>query len=75
MHTLVITWFLMISIHALREEGDATPKLPRRCKVISIHALREEGDGACRLAVAVGACISIHALREEGDFFFCTGGE
>ena len=36
---------LKISIHALREEGDALPicwKKARRS--ISIHALREEGD-------------------------------
>ena len=34
-----------ISIHALREEGDA--RLPQCCRPvlpISIHALREEGD-------------------------------
>ena len=37
----------VISIHALREEGDArsSPKQPR--SKISIHALREEGDGPC----------------------------
>ena len=34
-----------ISIHALREEGDAAPgKGPHRRSDISIHALREEGD-------------------------------
>ena len=34
-----------ISIHALREEGDAAiPEYYWR-KLISIHALREEGDG------------------------------
>ena len=34
-----------ISIHALREEGDARKaRKERECK-ISIHALREEGDG------------------------------
>ena len=34
----------VISIHALREEGDPRllPVLP--CPIISIHALREEGD-------------------------------
>ena len=37
---------LLISIHALREEGDqkALP-LHAAVRVISIHALREEGDG------------------------------
>ena len=35
----------VISIHALREEGDPdNPLDERRQLVISIHALREEGD-------------------------------
>ena len=34
----------MISIHALREEGDALAAALRKFEVISIHALREEGD-------------------------------
>ena len=62
----------IISIHALREEGDVTDlgqiKLPYR---ISIHALREEGD-ECREHAGRNQCISIHALREEGDVFFLT---
>ena len=33
-----------ISIHALREEGDARSTRRFRPKMISIHALREEGD-------------------------------
>ena len=36
--------FLAISIHALREEGDAAPKQLMANTAISIHALREEGD-------------------------------
>mgnify|MGYP000440289729 CR=1 FL=1 len=41
---------LAISIHALREEGDADRlEITTHC-AISIHALREEGDGAVRLA-------------------------
>ncbi len=58
--------YSLISIHALREEGD----LHFLCLVqvfhISIHALREEGD----LVLCFGDRlhdISIHALREEGD--------
>ena len=35
-----------ISIHALREEGDALHKRPLAWDLISIHALREEGDCA-----------------------------
>ena len=34
----------MISIHALREEGDIAEELPLQFFPISIHALREEGD-------------------------------
>ena len=56
----------VISIHALREEGDVIIELPTTQDAISIHALREEGD------VVDGdrprdVSISIHALREEGD--------
>ena len=39
-----------ISIHALREEGDAIYQSLRQNQLISIHALREEGDtGALKL--------------------------
>ena len=56
-----------ISIHALREEGDAYEPFHLREKIeISIHALREEGD-ECREHAGRNQCISIHALREEGD--------
>ena len=34
----------LISIHALREEGDCLPDSEVCALVISIHALREEGD-------------------------------
>ena len=57
----------VISIHALREEGDAGVLLLLFAYRISIHALREEGD--LRIPSTSIACksISIHALREEGD--------
>ena len=57
---------IVISIHALREEGD--PKAGNFLPVydISIHALREEGDSQTRKEAAAYD-ISIHALREEGD--------
>ena len=56
-----------ISIHALREEGDALHIVNEIVRhYISIHALREEGDSRCRSAPP-GRHISIHALREEGD--------
>ena len=56
----------MISIHALREEGDAGLVRLFAGSIISIHALREEGDICNRCRKQVFA-ISIHALREEGD--------
>ena len=57
----------VISIHALRGEGD----LPMRQYVIialkiSIHALRGEGDENYQ-DVSATTTISIHALRGEGD--------
>ena len=57
-----------ISIHALREEGDALRLLKYASSLdISIHALREEGDTSINQAAPVNVKISIHALREEGD--------
>ena len=38
----------LISIHALREEGDLSTWGAAQCEGISIHALREEGDGEPR---------------------------
>ena len=43
-----------ISIHALREEGDAVRDRLRPAFRISIHALREEGDG---LLIAPTRCL------------------
>ena len=59
---------LQISIHALREEGDAVAvgECIVEC-IISIHALREEGDAEGVEAAQALVIISIHALREEGD--------
>ena len=56
-----------ISIHALREEGDASRNGIGLLNGISIHALREEGDTASLIPFITSAIISIHALREEGD--------
>ena len=56
----------LISIHALREEGDHLRVLQAQDQTISIHALREEGDQDHR-QVGSSDFISIHALREEGD--------
>ena len=60
----------VISIHALREEGDRYAIVYiLLCFFISIHALREEGDLAELQNIMLRA-ISIHALREEGDYRF-----
>ena len=39
----------LISIHALREEGDAAGTFNEAEQKISIHALREEGDSSLLL--------------------------
>ena len=57
----------MISIHALREEGDPTTIPFPNIRQISIHALREEGDLQRQQRRSPALVISIHALREEGD--------
>ena len=41
---IIHEWEGIISIHALRAEGDMTPAELERLKEISIHALRAEGD-------------------------------
>ena len=57
----------IISIHALRGEGDQADKIVQRYTAISIHALRGEGDlRGCALQ-STAKEISIHALRGEGD--------
>ena len=58
----------LISIHALREEGDRRKRSsPCSSIPISIHALREEGDYVSHNDPDYLLRISIHALREEGD--------
>ena len=44
-----------ISIHALREEGDARLLWLHSSTVISIHALREEGDGPFTRTATAGS--------------------
>ena len=56
----------LISIHALRVEGDRVHTAIRSHPPISIHALRVEGD-SCKISAVVSSEISIHALRVEGD--------
>ena len=65
---------IKISIHALREEGDAAALgFDVVEKGISIHALREEGDRSGRHSILHARAISIHALREEGDMHSTHG--
>ena len=64
----------VISIHALREEGDERQLAGNnQAGLISIHALREEGDAVYRWTLYRRDPISIHALREEGDERQCKG--
>ena len=58
---------MLISIHALREEGDHGHAHEELYLIISIHALREEGDLLPTCGRLLPPAISIHALREEGD--------
>ena len=63
-----VAGYMIISIHALREEGDVIDTERKKVKaLISIHALREEGDVNLLCKIFVVLLISIHALREEGD--------
>ena len=67
-----LVYVVVISIHALREEGDlANIGEQAILNKISIHALREEGDDKA-VFVFLLALISIHALREEGDLSSCS---
>ena len=52
----IISVKMIISIHALREEGDAAAPTGCLCAKISIHALREEGD------FALAVCVITHLL-------------
>mgnify|MGYP000818625751 CR=1 FL=1 len=57
----------LISIHALRVEGDHRRLLHIKSAEISIHALRVEGDVKGGNQNGVYTKSSIHALRVEGD--------
>ena len=60
----------LISIHALRVEGDLLRYNNNLRIIISIHALRVEGDIE-RHYMSIYLKISIHALRVEGDLSSC----
>ena len=63
----------IISIHALRGEGDSVAVSPSSKTSISIHALRGEGDVSAVIYRIING-ISIHALRGEGDKYIVTDG-
>ena len=52
-----------ISIHALREEGDADKMGLKQNVQISIHALREEGDSKNRDKISIFKQIIQHSAR------------
>ena len=64
---ITLAQFIIISIHALREEGDSSP--PGRKEVapifLSTPSARRATSPFCRVEKTL--VISIHALREEGD--------
>ena len=62
----IIILINLISIHALRGEGDDSSSNSELFIYISIHALRGEGDDVYKLFQNESK-ISIHALRGEGD--------
>ena len=59
----LIAYFGVISIHALREEGDRDYVRARACQYISIHALREEGDSKNRDKISIFKQIIQHSAR------------
>ena len=54
---------LLISIHALREEGDLLQGFQHPHIPISIHALREEGDSKNRDKISIFKQIIQHSAR------------
>ena len=66
-------WGISISIHALREEGDARATV-RHCWVAYFYPRPPRGGRLPEpILPSKGAAISIHALREEGDSAWCAG--
>ena len=65
-------WYVDVSIHAFRGEGDITIWGGYVAADVSIHAFRGEGDVSVP-ALRCGAGVSIHAFRGEGDERGLTG--
>ena len=61
---------MLISIHALREEGDCLCRFHAVKHCFDFYPRPPRGGRPCsKQMVDYAATISIHALREEGDFF------
>ena len=58
---------LLISIHALREEGDPTEARMLEGRRLFLSTPSARRATACELCHLHERLISIHALREEGD--------
>ena len=58
---------LLISIHALREEGDGVRSAPERPESYFNPRPPRGGRPATSTCEVIAYDISIHALREEGD--------
>ena len=65
---------LCISIHALREEGDAICKSASTCPLNFYPRPPRGGRPATLNKRIIKPVISIHALREEGDFTRLSSG-
>ena len=63
MGNVIIAEASPISIHALREEGDAVHQWTTGDAPISIHALREEGDSKNRDKISIFKQIIQHSAR------------
>ena len=57
----------MISIHALREEGDFTYARTGSALILFLSTPSVRRATRCSTIAKRKFCISIHALREEGD--------
>ena len=64
---LIVNQFVIISIHALREEGDGTV-VDSQALLFYFYPRPPRGGRQARRSPRISPlCISIHALREEGD--------
>ena len=67
MSTFLLSYQFMISIHALREEGDTAAERPPLLDIIFLSTPSARRATQRSLSWGHTRIISIHALREEGD--------